>query len=154
MKENKSTVVETKRAISVKNTYDSTKRFTIALWAQRKRELNAEEELAVVDYRGKIITVQATLDKQKRREECKEIIAEENAVIDNYLKGEITLERFKELYTEFIDKVPSITHVKRTIDTVKFEEVVSKKLMLLNASKEDIAAVLAIIAKYSDKVGE
>lgn len=154
MKENKTTVVETKRAISVKNTYDNTKRFTIALWAQRKRELTAEEELAVVDYRGKIITVLATLDKQKRRAECADTIAEENAVVDNYLSGEITLERFKELYQEFLDRIPSITHVKRTKDTAKFEAAVSKKLTSLNASKEDIATVLAIIAKYSDKDGE
>lgn len=154
MKENKTTAVEAKHAISVKNTYDNTKRFTIALWAQRKRELTAEEELAVVDYRGKIITVLATLDKQKRRAECADKIAEENAVVDNYLSGEITLERFKELYQEFLDRIPSITHVKRVKDTAKFEEAVSKKLTSLNASKEDIATVLAIIAKYSDKGGE
>lgn len=154
MKENKTTAVEVKRAISVKNTYVNTKRFTIALWAQRKRELTAEEELAVVDYRGKIITVLATLDKQKRRAECADTIAEENAVVDNYLSGEITFERFKELYQEFLDRIPSITHVKRTKDTAKFEAAVSKKLTSLNASKEDIATVLAIIAKYSDKDGE
>ena len=154
MKENKTTAVKAKRAISVKNTYDNTKRFTIALWAQHKRELTAEEELAVVDYRGKIITVLATLDKQKRRAECADKIAEENAVVDNYLSGEITLERFKELYQEFLDRIPSITHVKHTKNTAKFKAAVSKNLTSLNASKEDIATVLAIIAKYSDKDGE
>ena len=36
MKENKTTAVEAKCAISVKNTYDNTKRFTIALWMLNK----------------------------------------------------------------------------------------------------------------------
>lgn len=145
---------EVKRAISVKNTYDNTKRFTIALWAQRKRELTAEEELAVVNYRGKIITVQATFDKQKRREEMKEYLAAENAVVDNFLSGEITLERFIELYNKFCADVPSKTHIGRAVNTIGFKEKVSRKLSTLGASQEDIKTVLAIIAKYSDKDGE
>ena len=47
MKENKTTAVEAKCAISVKNTYDNTKRFTIALWMLNKGVLGFANPLFI-----------------------------------------------------------------------------------------------------------
>lgn len=113
---------------SLKGTYENAKRYSIALWAERQRDCSLEEESLIVDYKGKIITVQATLDKQKRRAEFKDALELELSNINEFLCEKKSFKELKADYEEFVENVASITNTGKghKFDPEKTKEQIIK----------------------------
>lgn len=133
----------------VKNDYENTKRFSNALWAQRKANFNLteEDELLCVDYRGKIQTVKATLEKKKTYSDHKNYIAEQNANIVKFLDCRITNYDLKVAYEEFCSSYSEICKLNST-RSFDFDK---SKTELIKVAKRFGNELVEIIENYFNK---
>lgn len=130
---------------TLKNQYENAKRYTIALWAEKLRDCTPEEEMLVVDYKGKIITVTSTLEKQKRKDMFKAHLEDEMNNIMLFLGGEKTHDELKKDYDKFVASAPTITNTgvsnrkfnaKKTLDDiVKFAKRFGNKKFVEDIEK-------------------
>lgn len=113
------------RQISVKGKYENAKRFTIALWANRIRDCELGEEELIVDYKAKVITTEATLQKKKTLAENKGYLNKQIENIKDYLNGEISFDDLKSLKDKFFDECVALTNTgnrhRKPITKVKEE---------------------------------
>ena len=98
------------RQISVKGKYENAKRLTIALWANRIRDCELDEEELIVDYKAKVITTEATLQKKKALAENKEYLNKQIENIKDYLNGEISFDDLKFLKDKFFEECVALTN--------------------------------------------
>lgn len=137
----------------LKSTYENAKRYSIALWAEKQRDCTAEEELLIVDYKGKVITVKSTLEKQKRVADFKDILETEIKNIEAFLNGKKTFDELKADYEDFLTRVESITHTGNSNRKFDANKTIAEILKLAKRFKDDtlVKNIGKLLEKYEVK---